>query len=602
MNNDNQPLLTMKNIHVAYGSIRALNGVDFDLLPGEIHAITGEHRAGKSSLVKLLSGAVRKKSGEIRLYGKEVDYLSPVNSAKSGIGMIYQDPHFIETLSARDNMFTGQCRTGGLGFLKKKWMQNQTVEIFRRLKLDFDPDLPLSSLTSAQQNMVEFARILVQEPKIIIFDEIATKLNPGEMKTVYRLIRDFREQGVGIIYISHDMDEILRLADRVTILREGYRRGTENIRDLDKFRLFELTYSYVLDGDEIKRDKSRFLLMRSYLENLLHHLPIGAVLLDEALDPVIINYAALSLLNKEEENPDDLTSLLNQLPDEQTGQLIRNISTGRECTIPEVPAGENKIIELRSFPFNEPTFAFAGTVILVRDMSINQYMSDYIIQTEKMASVAEVAVGVAHEINNPLFIIQNYLEIIKEDIDGYSQEFGKIEKELSRIMEIIGSLLSFSHTNPVGSGSINLNELMDEVLLLLNHRFREKRINVNSHLADYPIIVPGNENRIKQLLMNLYGNSIEAVLNNGDITTGLEILENYAVITIKDNGNGIPQDIRERIFKPFYSTKVNKRNTGLGLSICQQIVEEHGGEIDFDSVPGKETLFRVSLPLQSVPL
>lgn len=587
----------MKNIHISYGSLRALNGVDFDLFPGEIHAIAGEHRAGKSSLVKLLSGAVRKKSGKIRLFGEDVESLSPVNSARSGIGMIYQDAHFIETLSARDNMFTGQCRTGMLGFLRKKWMRKRTAEIFRRLELDFDPDLPLSNLTSAQQNMVEFARILVQEPRIIIFDEIAAKLNPREMKTVYRLIRDFREQGVGIIYISHDMDEILRLADRVTILREGYRRGTENIRDLDKFRLFELTYSYVLDGEEIERDKSRFLLMRSYLENLLHHLPIGAVLLDEALDPVIINYAALSLLNREEETPETLSSLLNQLPEEKTHQLILNIRTGKECTITDVEAGENKIVELRSFPFNEPTFAFAGTVILVRDMSLNQYMSDYIIQTEKMASVAEVAVGVAHEINNPLFIIQNYLEIIKGDINGYSEEFGKIEKELSRIMDIIGSLLSFSHSRPVGSGSINLNELMEEVLLLLNHRFREKRIELKTELTAAPVVIPGDENRFKQLLMNLYGNSIEAVLNNGEISTRLKILDDRAEVTIRDNGNGIPEDLRDRIFKPFYSTKVNKRNTGLGLSICQQIVEEHGGEIEFESVPGKETLFRVLLPL-----
>lgn len=97
--------------------------------------------------------------------------------------------------------------------------------------------------------------------------------------------------------------------------------------------------------------------------------------------------------------------------------------------------------------------------------------------------------------------------------------------------------------------------------------------------------------------MNLYGNSIEAVLNNGEISTGLKLLEERAEVTIRDNGNGIPEDLRDRIFKPFYSTKVNKRNTGLGLSICQQIVEEHGGEIDFESIPGKETVFRVRLPL-----
>jgi len=599
MNNFNDPILTMKNIHVSYGSHKALNGVDFDLIPGELHAIVGEHRAGKSSLVKLLSGAVKKKSGEIRLFNKYIESLSPVSAAASGIGMIYQNPHIIETLSSRDNLFTGQCRTSFMGVLRKRNMQNRTEEIFRILELDFDPDLPLSNLTSAQQNMVEFARILVQDPRIVIFDEIATKLNPREMKTVYRIIRGFREQGVGIIYISHDMDEILRLADRVTILKEGYRRGTEYVKDLDKYRLFELTYSYVLDRDEIKRDKSRFLLMRSYLENLLHHLPIGAILLDEILEPVVINYTALTLLMEDNEKPGNLDVILNQLPDNISKQLKQNIIARNECTIGDIALGDNKVVELRSFPFNEPTLAFAGTVILIRDISLNQYMSDYLLKTEKMASVAEVAVGVAHEINNPLFIIQNYLDIIKSETGTHREEFKKIEKELGRIIEIIGSLLSFSHTNPIGTDLINLPELFEEVLLLLSHRFRDKRINLTRNLPTFTLAIPGDENRLKQLLMNLLGNSIEAVLNNGEILTSLEQKNNFAVITIQDNGNGIPENVQEQIFKPFYSTKVNKRNTGLGLSICQQIAEEHGGKIDFDSIPGQETVFRVKLPINS---
>lgn len=593
------PILTMKNIHVTYGPHKALNGVDFDLIPGEIHAIVGEHRAGKSSLVKLLSGAVRKKSGEITLFGRNIDSLTSVTAADYGIGMIYQNPNIIETLSSRDNLFIGQCRTSFMGILKKRNMQKRTEEIFRMLELDFDPDIPLSSLTSAQQNMVEFARILVQDPKIVIFDEIATKLNPREMKTVYRIIRDFREQGAGIIYISHDMDEILRLADRVTILKEGYRRGTEYIKDLDKYRLFELTYSYVLDRDEIKRDKSRFLLMRSYLENLLHHLPIGAILLDEALEPVVINYIALTILMKENEKPRNLDDILKELPDDVSKQLKQKIVTRNDFILEEISLGDNKVIELRSFPFNEPTFAFFGTVILIRDISLNQYMSDYLLKTEKMASVAEVAVGVAHEINNPLFIVQNYLDIIKGETDSHPEEFAKIEKELLRIMDIIGSLLSFSHTTPIGSDSINLSELIEEVMLLISHRFKDKRIKLSRELPPGEISIPGDENRIKQLLMNLLGNSIEAVLNNGEISAKLEQKDNFAVITIRDNGNGIPENVQEQIFKPFYSTKVNKRNTGLGLSISQQIAEEHGGKIDFHSIPGQGTVFHVNLPVSN---
>ncbi len=267
---------------------------------------------------------MQKKSGEITLFGKKIETLTPVTAANLGIGMIYQDPHVIETISSRDNIYTGQCVTNRLGILK--------------------------------QNMVEFARILLLDPRIIIFDEIASKLNPGEMKTVYRIIREFRNKGVGIIYISHDMDEILRLAYRMTILRDGYRTGTELVKELDKYRLFELTYSYVLDHESLQCDNSQVLLLRNYIESLLHHLPIGAVLLDEAFEPVVVNYSALTLLSIEGETPDTLESLFNGLPGDVSEALARQITSRSECTFEDVLVKDTQIVELHSFSFDEPYY------------------------------------------------------------------------------------------------------------------------------------------------------------------------------------------------------------------------------------------------------
>jgi two-component system, NtrC family, sensor histidine kinase AtoS len=591
-------VLKMTDIHVSYGTVKALNGVNFDLYDGEIHALVGEHRAGKSSLVKLLSGAVQKKSGTIAFRGNKIEHFSPRISADNGIGMVYQNTTVIETLNSVENIFTGQCILNKAGFLSSRRMVAETRRLFDGMGLDFDCLTPLYNLAVGQQHMVEIAKAIMMKPEIIILDEVSAKLTPEEMKTVYRIIQEYRGRGKSIIYISHDMDEILRLADRVTILKNGYSRGTEHVSDLDKYRLFQLTYSFVLDKEEIERENTRFHLMRSYIENLLHHLPIGAVLLDDTGAFQIINSAAKSILAMDEKTEvDNLDAILSMLPEETAEQLKMKVRKHEEHVWEEVQIGNQSLVNLEAFPFKDESFGFTGTIILIQDTSLNQYLSDYIIKSEKMASVAEVAVGVAHEINNPLFIIQNYVELLKSDSSNSSDDLVKIEKELARIVEIVGSLLSFSQSQDITRETVQLPVLLDEILLLLNHNLSEKRIKLQSSLSNISVEVAGEENRLKQLFMNLILNSIDAVLSGGKIELSVSASTDHAEVLIKDNGYGIPDDIREKIFDPFFSTKINKKNTGLGLSICMQIVKEHNGYISFESIPGKQTTFAVSLPL-----
>lgn len=592
------PLLKMTDIHVNYGSIRALKGVNFDLYPGEVHALVGEHRAGKSSLVKLLSGAVRKKNGEIFLKGKKINYFTPSLANKHRIGMIYQYHTVIETLSAVENIYTGQGLRGSSGFLDLKGMNINTLKIFDELGLDFDPNTPLLALKVGQRHMVEFARLVMMDPEIIILDEISSKLTPEEMRIVYSLVQRYREQRKGIIYISHDMDEILRLADRVTILKNGYGRGTEYVKNLDKYRLFQLTYSFVLDNEELDKDQSRFLLMKSYIENILHHLTVGAILLDEEGALQIINAAAVNIMGlTEDKNENTYESFLSCLDQEFAKTIQDGIAEHMEISLKEISLDDGPLVNIDCFPFRDASLSFQGTIILINDVSIDHYLSDYIIQSEKMSSVAEVAVGVAHEINNPLFIIQNYIELLKVEVLQDNEDLCKIEKELQRIVEIVGNLLAFSRESKLPEMLVDLTGLLEEILDLLGHTISEKHIIIKTVFPDKQVNVKGKENRLKQLFMNLVMNSIEAVLDGGQIKITVSFHGEFAGIEISDNGYGIPEDIRHRILNPFYSTKVNRKNTGLGLSICMQILKEHQGELDFKSVPGKETVFCAKLPL-----
>jgi len=597
-----RPLLQMRNIHVSYGDFHALKGIDFDLYRGEVHALIGEHRAGKSSLVKILSGAVRKREGDIVFDGKRIAGFTTRSATLHGIGMVYQNLNVIPNLDAVKNMFAGQVLRGPFGFMDLAAMTAKTTEVCRRLNLQIDFGLPLYRLSHWQQYMVEFARILVMDPKLVILDEVSNKLTPEEMRPIYRAIEEKRAEGGSVIYITHNMDEILMLADRVTILKDGYRRGTEIVKDLDKYRLFQLTYSLAIDKKELGEDTKSFPVIRQYLQNFIQHLPIGVIILDLKDNVQLVNFAALEILRLGHDLPRTPLPKLLDCVDAAVLAEIRELLGKRENGMwDDVALMDGTRARITVVPFKDNEFGFFGNTLLIQDVSADHNLKSYFLRSEKMASMAELAVGVAHEINNPLYIIKNSFELMdRERLDGQTREkLSDIEKEVSRIVEIVSSLLSFSRAREMPEHRVKLPFVVEEVLLLLRHSLSRKNIHVVKDLSSGDGEIVGDENRLKQLFINLINNSIEAVLDDGEleICVRTEADRRSAKVIVSDNGYGIPEDVQDSIFKPFFSTKINKKNTGLGLSICSQIVKEHGGEITFTSVPGKKTSFCVRFPL-----
>jgi PAS domain S-box-containing protein len=595
-------ILQMKNIHVTYDSVRALKGIDFDLYHGEIHALIGEHRAGKSSLVKILSGAVKKREGEIIFNGKKVNYFTPKTATKAGIGMVYQNLNIIPNLNAVKNIFAGQMIKRRWGFINESAMRIKTVELFKQLKLKINLDVPIYRLTREQQYMVELTRILMMDPKLIILDELSNKLTPEEMKVVYHIIYEKKKQGKSIIYISHDMDEILELAERVTILKDGYRRGTEYVKDLDKYRLFQLTYSFALSKEEFQKEEKQLLFLKRYLENIIQYLPVGIIILNHAGKIQLTNYAALDILKQSHDNiiNKSINTIIKGMDHKIAQSIIQKVKDKREGTWEEVSMRDKALVRIDVFPLKDPDYKLLGTILLIQDVSMNRYLKNYFIESEKMASVAELAVGVAHEINNPLYIIKNYFELIhdKQLEPSIKADLNEIEKEVDRIVEIVSSLLSFSRIKEFPEKNINLFSILEEVLLLLHHALSKKNIKLEKKILNKNAEIVGDENRLKQLFINLLNNSIEAVLEEGIIQVELKKNLNNINVIISDNGYGIPKSVSEKIFNPFFSTKINKKNTGLGLSICQRIVKEHRGDIRFASIPGQKTSFFIEFPVK----
>ena len=226
------PLLSVRGLTKRYGGVQALAGVDLEVQPGEVHALVGENGAGKSTLLKILSGAVRPDAGDLRFAGAPLPVGSPRASEACGIVTIYQEFTLIPALTATQNIFLGhETSVPGGGAARRAAMRARTVSLVADLlgrtegAGGLDPDRPVRELSVPERQMVEIARALSRESRLILMDEPTATLTTQETARLHETVRRLRARGVSVLYISHRLEEVLSLADRVTILRDGRRRG-----------------------------------------------------------------------------------------------------------------------------------------------------------------------------------------------------------------------------------------------------------------------------------------------------------------------------------------------------------------------------------------
>ncbi len=218
-------ILTMKGIDKSFPGVHALDHVDLEVRRGEVHALMGENGAGKSTLMKVLTGIYTKDSGTITFEGKEVEFHNTREAQEAGIVIVHQELNMLGHLTVAQNIFIGREFKKGIAIDDKK-MNEEAAKLFRRLNIDIDPTETMSNLTVGKQQMCEIAKAISHEAKVIVFDEPSAALTEAEIDELFKIIRDLREQQLGIIYISHRMDEIKVITDRVTVMRDGTYVGT----------------------------------------------------------------------------------------------------------------------------------------------------------------------------------------------------------------------------------------------------------------------------------------------------------------------------------------------------------------------------------------
>ena len=220
-------LIEARGICKSFPGVKALDNVRFELRAGEVHALMGENGAGKSTMMKILSGVYTKDAGEVRVDGQAVDIQSPAHAQALAIGIIHQELHLMPHLSAAQNVFIGREPRKALGwFLDEDQLNRDAQVLFDRIHLDVAPTTRIGSLTVARQQMVEIAKAVSHQSRVLIMDEPTAALNDREIEELFRIVRQLKSEGVGIVYISHKMDEIQRISDRITVMRDGCTVGT----------------------------------------------------------------------------------------------------------------------------------------------------------------------------------------------------------------------------------------------------------------------------------------------------------------------------------------------------------------------------------------
>ena len=233
-------LVAARHVTKHYGGITALDDVSLEVLPGEIHALVGENGAGKSTLVKIMTGAESAGAGEVLIAGEEVGALTPEKARHHGVGAVYQEPSLVPTLTVLENMFLGREQRVAPGVLERKVMKREARDALDRVGAHIRLGREVSALSVAERQLVEIARALVFKARVLIFDEPSAILSGPELDRVFAVIEELRASGLGILYISHRLAEIFRLADRATVLKDGRVVASRDVKGLTTDELIRL--------------------------------------------------------------------------------------------------------------------------------------------------------------------------------------------------------------------------------------------------------------------------------------------------------------------------------------------------------------------------
>ncbi len=600
-------LFTLRNINVNYGEFRALHQIQLSLDHAEIHAIVGEHGAGKSSLGLMLNGILQPSAGTITFEGKDYPALTVTMALKLGIRMIYQQVRLYEQFTVAENLFLSNHRINRLLWSTKKRFLSAANDLLRRYKFDIDPKTLVQNLHVSDQTVVEILKHIHHYPKLLILDEALERLSAPVLNKVLNMLTELRRAGTSILVITHRIDDIYHLADRVSILKNGEILLTDHIKNIDKIHLIKMAYTQISAEEHLENLNQEFYQLLKYNEAILRNLPVNLIVTDTENRIKMINdyckryfelqdssYFNMPLVEVFSSPNPEVLKFLTALLDEKEGKTFYQVP----LTFHNHPFISN----LKMFPIHDETFLI-GKIIIIEDVTEYDQLQKQVMLSEKLASVGLLAAGVAHEINNPLGIVYNYLSHIKYNFQGQElhEAIDRVHEEISSIASIVSHLHAFSDKKQGGNEELDINAVIQRILNLIKHHARSQQIRIHFTPCKTELLIRANRNEIKQVLLNLFKNSFEAMPSGGEIFINTRTFQEQGTplvqICFQDTGPGICDDNPMNIFLPFYSTKKgNEQNLGLGLSVSYGIIKKYHGTISVQNIENAGCQFVINFP------
>ena len=608
---DNETLLELKNVSYNFDNIRALKNLNLDIKKSEIHAIVGDHGSGKSTLGMIICGAYKPRSGQIVFKNESYNYLNIFRAKKFKIEMVFQQIFLLDYFTVAENILISKDITNKR-FFNKKSLYEEANAVLEKYGVDLDSTKLLKELQISEKMIVSILRSLHKNPELLILDASLEKLATPDLEKISNILKDAKKTGMSVICLTNRIDDIYNLADSVTILRNGELLLTDSLDTIDRINLIKMCYSQISKNETTQNLNQEFYQLLKYNEAILQKLPINLIVTDNKNKIKMINEYGQKYFNIENKVFNNITinTLFKKKNKEALNLIIKSLQEKKENAFYDVPLilkdHQASTINIKTFPIYDGAFLI-GNIIIIEDVSKQESLRQQVILSEKLASVGLLAAGVAHEINNPLEIIYNYLNFLKFKLKQQPiiETIVNLEEEITYIKQIVSNLISFSDSDKIGTDykktiveDFDLNELIKSIINLIKYNAKNKKIKINFNPTIKSLFFLANKNEIKQVILNLLKNSIEAINNGGIIDVATKEKNNKDIlITIKDTGCGIQEDNPNNIFLPFYSTK--KRggsNLGLGLSVSYGIIKKYNGEIQVKNIKDSGCEFNITLP------
>ncbi len=605
---NHNPLLFLEHITFKYGNLEVLRNIELKINSNEIHAIVGEHGAGKSSLCMIISGALKPKSGTITFNGRKYNSLTIQQARSIGIEMVNQHNQLFDDFSVAHNLFVYSTFIFSNPIVTYRKLNREAKSILSRFQFDISPTTLLKDLTLSDRVLVDILKHIYSKPRLLILDEALEKLSSDTLNKVLSILKELKNTGMSIICISHRIDNIYHFADKVSIIKDGQLLITDKINEIDKINLIKMAYTQITKNATTEDANKEFYNLLKYNEAILQNLPINLIVTDSNNTIKMINnhgkdHFKLDHMNFQNTRLKDIFGKDNG----ETVTVLDNALTKRQektfYNSPLIVNGEKTKNNIKVYPIFDGSF-FIGNIIIIEDITKQEEMREQFILSEKLVSVGLLAAGVAHEINNPLEIIYNDIDYLKYHLhnNNLHEIVENLDNEIHYIANIVSNLITFSDNKNVTREYIDLNEIILSIINLIKYNTEHQNIKISFKPTNECVKILANKNEIKQVVLNLLKNSFEAMPSGGNIFIDTQKIRNekseVVSMRFRDTGLGISDKNPYNIFLPFYSTKKEMdKNLGLGLSISYGIINKYNGNIKVESDTHLGCQFTITFPL-----